>query len=156
MGLLKPFKVLLLDEVTVDLDVVSRTDLLEYLKQETETRGATILYATHIFDGLDHWATHLAHVQAGGVIRKMGKLEEFPELMEQFEANSTAPLMKVVDGWLRAERRHQSQLERAASQVKELTEEGFEKAEAKMQKRYLDDRHNRFDGPGARDQYNYW
>ncbi|CAN8295727.1 unnamed protein product [Cochlearia groenlandica] len=29
MGLLQPFKVLLLDEVTVDLDVVARMDLLE-------------------------------------------------------------------------------------------------------------------------------
>merc|ERR1712054_289378 len=118
LGLLKPFEVLLLDEVTVDLDVVSRSDLLEYLKQETETRGATILYATHIFDGLGHWATHLCHVQAGGIIRKVGKLDEFPELMEQFEAKSTAPLMRVVEGWLRAER--QESLERANMQVDEL------------------------------------
>eukprot|EP00658_Telonema_sp_P-2_P027236 TRINITY_DN2106_c0_g1_i4.p1 TRINITY_DN2106_c0_g1~~TRINITY_DN2106_c0_g1_i4.p1 ORF type:complete len:251 (-),score=57.47 TRINITY_DN2106_c0_g1_i4:568-1320(-) len=80
MGLLKPFEVLLLDEVTVDLDVVSRSDLLAYLKEETETRGATILYATHIFDGLDHWATHLAHVQAGGVLRKVATFAPTPSL----------------------------------------------------------------------------
>merc|ERR1711959_266766 len=106
MGLLKPFEVLLLDEVTVDLDVVSRSDLLSYLKEETESRGATILYATHIFDGLDHWATHLAHIQSGGIIRKLGRLDEFEELAEQFASGSTAPLMRVVEGWLRAERRH--------------------------------------------------
>ena len=53
LGLLRPFKILLLDEVTVSLDVVVRQDLLQYLRKESETRGATIIYATHIFDGLD-------------------------------------------------------------------------------------------------------
>lgn len=42
---------LLLDEVTVDLDVLVRRDLLLYLQMETEQRGAAIVYATHIFDG---------------------------------------------------------------------------------------------------------
>lgn len=51
MGLLKPFKVLL-DEITVDLDVLARADLLSFLKKDCEERGATIIYATHIFDGL--------------------------------------------------------------------------------------------------------
>merc|ERR1711988_1221765 len=153
MGLLKPFEVLLLDEVTVDLDVVSRADLLEYLKEETETRGATILYATHIFDGLDQWATHLCHIQTGGIIRKMGQLEEFPELTEQFEANSTSPLMRVVEGWLRDER--QEVKERAERQVLELEEEGFAKADAKVVKKYCDDPFAR-KGGGAKDQYNYW
>lgn len=51
MGLLQPWELLLLDEVTVDLDVLVRADFLAYLKEETETRGATIVYATHIFDG---------------------------------------------------------------------------------------------------------
>ena len=35
--------VLLLDEVTVDLDVLVRDELLKFLKEESETRGATIL-----------------------------------------------------------------------------------------------------------------
>jgi CCR4-NOT complex subunit CAF16 len=43
MGLMGPWDVLLLDEVTVDLDVLVRHDLLEFLKQETESRNATIL-----------------------------------------------------------------------------------------------------------------
>ncbi|KAA8543383.1 hypothetical protein F0562_021122 [Nyssa sinensis] len=60
MGLLHPFQVLLLDEVTVDLDVVARLDLLDFFKEECELRGATIVYATHIFDGLETWATDLA------------------------------------------------------------------------------------------------
>ena len=39
IGLLRPFKILLLDEVTVSLDVVVRMDLLRYLKKESEERG---------------------------------------------------------------------------------------------------------------------
>jgi len=154
LGLLKPFEVLLLDEVTVDLDVVSRSDLLEYLKQETETRGATILYATHIFDGLDHWATHLCHVQTGGTIRKMGQLHEFPELQEQFAAHSTSPLMRVVEGWLRAERAEA--IARSERQVEELVTEGVEAADAKVVKLYGDDPFNTRKGGGNKDQYNYW
>jgi CCR4-NOT complex subunit CAF16 len=51
MGLLRPFKFLLLDEITVDLDVLARADLLKFLRKECEERSATIIYATHIFDG---------------------------------------------------------------------------------------------------------
>merc|ERR1719486_1776296 len=69
LGLLKPFEVLLLDEVTVDLDVVSRSDLLTYLSKECDTRGATIVYATHIFDGLERWATHFARINRSRLVQ---------------------------------------------------------------------------------------
>ena len=40
-----PFlQVLLLDEITVDLDVLARADLLEFLKEESEQRGTSIIY----------------------------------------------------------------------------------------------------------------
>lgn len=52
-------KVLLLDEITVDLDVLARADLMTFLKSECDERGATIIYATHIFDGLESWPTHI-------------------------------------------------------------------------------------------------
>lgn len=71
MGLLKPWKVLLLDEVTVDLDVQVRYELLEFLKTETETRECAIVYATHIFDGLGHWPTNVVHIQAGQVLKNL-------------------------------------------------------------------------------------
>ena len=35
---------LLLDEITVDLDVLGRADLLQFLQEECEQRGATIIY----------------------------------------------------------------------------------------------------------------
>lgn len=58
-------KVLLLDEITVDMDVVGRLDLLKFFVEECETRGATIIYATHIFDGLEKWITHIAYLMDG-------------------------------------------------------------------------------------------
>lgn len=58
-------QVLLLDEVTVDMDIVGRLDLLNFFKEECSERGATIVYATHIFDGLETWATHIAYVSNG-------------------------------------------------------------------------------------------
>jgi ABC-type uncharacterized transport system ATPase subunit len=57
--------VLLLDEITVDLDVLGRADLMRFLVQECQERGATIIYATHIFDGLEFWPTHVAYVARG-------------------------------------------------------------------------------------------
>ena len=55
-------------QVTVDLDVLVRSRLLEFLVEETRERNATILYATHIFDGLDSFPTHLCHLQLGTTI----------------------------------------------------------------------------------------
>ena len=52
-------QVLLLDEITVDLDVLARSNLLNFLKKECDNRGALIIYATHIFDGLDDWPSHI-------------------------------------------------------------------------------------------------
>ncbi len=37
-------QVLLLDEITVDLDVLARADLLHFLKEESEQRGTSIIY----------------------------------------------------------------------------------------------------------------
>ncbi|KAG5074588.1 hypothetical protein JHK84_055819 [Glycine max] len=57
-------KVLLLDEITVDLDVLARADLLRFLRKECDEMGATIIYATHIFDGLEDWPTNIRTVES--------------------------------------------------------------------------------------------
>lgn len=49
--LLKPTSVLLLDEITTDLDLLARQDLLKFLREESDQHGVTIVYCTHIFDG---------------------------------------------------------------------------------------------------------
>lgn len=75
MGLIRPWRVLLLDEITVDLDLLSRANFLAFLKKETETRPCTIVYATHILDNLAAWPTHLVHM-ALGKIKKAGPVEQ--------------------------------------------------------------------------------
>ncbi|XP_022895905.1 ABC transporter I family member 20 [Olea europaea var. sylvestris] len=96
MGLLKPFKVLLLDEITVDLDVLARADLLKFLKKECDERGATIVYATHIFDGLEDWPSHVVYVAHGKLQLAMP--------MDQVKESSSLSLMRTVESWLRKER----------------------------------------------------
>jgi CCR4-NOT complex subunit CAF16 len=63
LALRERHQVLLMDEITTHLDVVARADLLEWLKQDSNKNGTTLIYATHIFDGLwekgSHWPTHL-------------------------------------------------------------------------------------------------
>lgn len=96
MGLLKPFKVLLLDEITVDLDVLARADLLKFLRKECEDRGATIIYATHIFDGLADWPSHIVYVAHGKL--------QLALPMEKVKEMSNLSLMRTVESWLRKER----------------------------------------------------
>jgi CCR4-NOT complex subunit CAF16 len=99
LGLMRPRQILLLDEITTDLDLVARQDLLEFLREESEQRGVTILYATHIFDSLEEWATHIVYL-VGGRIARAQPLGEVAELAA-LRATRSAPLVHLVDGWLR-------------------------------------------------------
>jgi CCR4-NOT complex subunit CAF16 len=103
LGLMRPRQVLLLDEVTTDLDLVARQDLLAFLREESEERGVTILYATHIFDSLEEWASHLVYLVAGRV-RLAAPLAEVAELAA-LQGTRSAPLVHLVDGWLRRDAR---------------------------------------------------
>jgi len=95
MGLLEPFDLLLMDEVTVDLDCLMRTELLEFLRRECEERAATIVYATHIFDGLDDWPTHIARLSKG-----LLSLVD-PKTIKPFPGTSVSPLFLTVVNWIR-------------------------------------------------------
>lgn len=96
LGLLNPYRLLLLDEVTVDLDVVVRRNLLQFLSDQ----GQTVLYATHIFDGLGDWPTHLAHIRDGEIIGTY----EYEELLKQsshIDTRFNSVLLSIVEKWLR-------------------------------------------------------
>ena len=93
LGLLRPRELLLLDEITTDLDLVARFDLLQFLREESEQRATTILYATHIFDALDEWATSLVYV-VGGKIHLRCPIGNVAELQ-------TTSLVHLVEHWLR-------------------------------------------------------
>jgi CCR4-NOT complex subunit CAF16 len=100
LGLLRPCEVLLLDEVTTDLDVLARADLLSFLRRETEERGTTILYATHILDGMELWATHLALLE-GGHVRRFAPLDGIADLAAIRAGGAASPLLRLVEKWLR-------------------------------------------------------
>jgi CCR4-NOT complex subunit CAF16 len=93
LGLMRPRQVLLLDEITTDLDLIARQDLLAFLREETARRGTTILYATHIFDTLDRWATDVVYL-VGGKVAFAAPITALGELAAQ-------PLVSIVERWLR-------------------------------------------------------
>jgi len=112
MGLMIPWDVLLLDEVTVDLDVQVRDDLLSFLKEDSEHRSATILYATHIFDGLNKFPTHIAHMRLGSFVA-----DPIPWSLSSVDS-AEAPdrtLFRTALQWLREDREHRRELEATAS-----------------------------------------
>ncbi|HEY2747537.1 MAG TPA: ATP-binding cassette domain-containing protein [Polyangia bacterium] len=111
LGLLWPCRVLLLDEVTTDLDVIARGDLLAFLRAQ----DTTILYATHILEGLEDWATHLAYLHDGriAVMSPLDTLDEFRALKRD---HATPPLLRLVDNWLRRDNPRQKQTGRSGDQ----------------------------------------
>jgi CCR4-NOT complex subunit CAF16 len=91
MGLIRPWTVLLLDEITVDLDVWSRAQFLGFLRRETESRDCTIVYATHILDNLAGWPTHLVHMHLG-TVKGWGPAEEMLKEVEEKREEGEGPL----------------------------------------------------------------
>ncbi|KAG5913196.1 hypothetical protein E4U53_004963 [Claviceps sorghi] len=101
MGLLRPWTVLFLDEITVDLDVLSRAEFLAWLKRETELRECTIVYATHILDNLAGWPTHLVHMHLGSV-REYGEADGMLDGIDgSVGRTGNSRLGELVLGWLR-------------------------------------------------------
>jgi CCR4-NOT complex subunit CAF16 len=123
LGLVRPFKILLLDEITTSLDVCVRQDLLKWLVKESDERGATILYATHIFDGLDDWATHLFYLNNEGKCGWQGKMTELEKYQELKKSNHPSKMLAIADHWLRREleeARAKNQFEKAQFAAMEL------------------------------------
>lgn len=71
LGLLKPFKLLIIDEFFNELDVVVKDNLYEYLKKECKLRNASIIYATHIFDNLHEFANNIICISNGKLHNKI-------------------------------------------------------------------------------------
>jgi len=85
LKLLRPARVLLVDEVTADLDVLARQALLSFLREESEA-GCAVVYCTHILDGLDQWATHLLHLRPGGHPGELLPQADMPGTVSIFQA----------------------------------------------------------------------
>lgn len=105
MGLIRPWDVLLLDEITVDLDLLSRKNFLDWLRSETERRACTVVYATHILDNLVGWPTYVVHMHLGRV-KEAGEmkdyLEEARKVKDRVDDDSGNSLLgDLVLRWLR-------------------------------------------------------
>ena len=57
--------------------MLSRAALLAFLRSESDERGATVIFCTHIFDGLYGRATSIAHLD-GGTMRRHVAASELP------------------------------------------------------------------------------
>ena len=78
LGLIKPFDICLLDEITVNLDILIKDRFMNYLKKESTEKNACIIYITHIFDGLDEWCSHLMYMNRNGNIDYFGEKPNEP------------------------------------------------------------------------------
>ena len=70
-----------LDEFGGPLDIASAR-FFEYLSKECELRGAAVVYATHIFDQADRWATHVAFMQLDKKLSPVHRLHDYAPYQE--------------------------------------------------------------------------
>jgi len=80
--LLRPFKLCIIDEFAAELDIFSRSRFFDYLGRECETRGAVVVYATHIFDHADLWASHVMFMQLDKTLSPVYALETYAPYQE--------------------------------------------------------------------------
>jgi len=84
--------VLILDEATVSLDIISSQFIMETLK-ELKSRGKTILFSTHIMSEAEYLCDEIAFIHNGQIIDK-GTTNQ---LMEKTETkNLTSAFLKSV------------------------------------------------------------
>ena len=78
LNLIKPFDICLLDEITVNLDIIIKDRFMNYLKKECEKNNSCIIYITHIFDGLDNWCDNLLYLKQDGTVGYFDKKPNEP------------------------------------------------------------------------------
>ena len=98
--LLRPFRLCIIDEFAADLDIFSRSRFFRYLTKECKERGASVVYATHIFDQADSWATHIAFMQLNKTLSPIHKLtayEPYQEILSRVgERRAYCPMYVLV------------------------------------------------------------
>ncbi|KAL3915974.1 MAG: hypothetical protein SGILL_005390 [Bacillariaceae sp.] len=113
--LLKPFQLCVIDEFAADLDIFSRQRFFDYLSKECKERGASVVYATHIFDQADAWATHVAFMQLNKVlspIHCLATYEPYQEILcRTGEQRSFCPMYTLVFEELERQYKTQSDIE---------------------------------------------
>lgn len=82
LKLLQPFKLCVIDEFAADLDIFSRKRFFDYLTKECAEHGSSVVYATHIFDQADEWATHVTFMQLDKVLSPIHELKHYAPYQE--------------------------------------------------------------------------
>jgi ABC-type uncharacterized transport system ATPase subunit len=82
LKLLRPFRLCVIDEFAADLDIFSRKRFFDYLTDECAKHGGSVVYATHIFDQADVWASHVAFMQLDKVLSPIHELKTFAPYQE--------------------------------------------------------------------------
>ncbi len=103
LDLERTLSVILLDEVTAELDVLARADLLGFLREESAARRVTIVYASHVLDGLGDFATHLLFLSPGR-LRCLVPIAEALELGAAQPGAGASPLHRLCEQWMRDDR----------------------------------------------------
>ncbi len=103
LDLERTLSVILLDEVTAELDVLARADLLGFLREESATRGVTVLYASHVLDGLGDFATDLLFLSPGR-LRFLAPIGEALRLGAAQPGPGASPLHRLCEQWMREDR----------------------------------------------------
>ncbi len=96
LNLIKPFKVCLLDEITVNLDLLVKDRFMNYLKLETTRRNCCIVYVTHIFDGLEEWGTKLIYMKNSNAI-DIRDVDAIPSIYKHLLSNFKQDYVKTVE-----------------------------------------------------------
>jgi CCR4-NOT complex subunit CAF16 len=102
LALRRKIRLLLLDEVTIHLDVVVRADLLSWLRERSRRDDLTVIYTTHILDGLwaersRPWPTHLCFIDTNGSATTLPwKAIPWTE--------GPSPLLRLCETWIRQDK----------------------------------------------------
>ena len=85
LGLLQPFKLLIIDEFLSSLDIIVRDRFYRYVDEECQREGASVIYATHIFDNLHSWMDKVMCIQ-NGTCHSVLEMESFLNNRTLFES----------------------------------------------------------------------
>ncbi len=105
LDLERTLKLVLLDEVTAELDVLARADLLSFLLEESVQHGLSVVYASHVLDGLGDFATDLLFLSPGRLrcLLPMGEALAIAERLGP-SVGAGSPLHRLCARWMREDR----------------------------------------------------
>lgn len=150
--LLKPFQVCIIDEFVADLDILSRSHFFDYMSRECEERGASVIYATHIFDLADSWASHIAFMKLDRVLSPIMPLETLPAYKEVLarsgEERAMCPMYVLVMEELRRQYRESGLFVEDYNDDQDLVD-------VIMSEQCKEEAGNRFDAEREKDQNNW-